>query len=166
MQLSETVEWGLHACLALAMMPEGARIPARALAEYHGINPSYFSKAMQKLVAAGIIQSVEGRSGGLTIAKPAEDVSLLQIVVALEDQKTFFRCTEIRQKGPCAAAPKHYRTPCNIKRVMHKADAEWRRVLASTSLADLRQSAAAEPIPGVNEATQDWLAKTGAVRGL
>jgi|GEM_PF-3917777 len=50
MQLSETVEWGLHACLALAMMPKGARLPARALAEYHGIKPSYFSKAMQKLV--------------------------------------------------------------------------------------------------------------------
>jgi len=49
---------------------------------------------------------------------------------------------------------------------MHKADAEWRRVLATTSLADLRQSAAAEPIPGVDKATQDWLAETGAVRGL
>lgn len=166
MQLSETVEWGLHACLALAMLPDGARIPARALAEYHGIKPSYFSKAMQKLVAAGWIQSVEGRAGGLALAKPAEDISLLQIVMALEDHETFFRCTEIRQKGPCAAAPKHYRTPCNIARVMYKADAEWRRVLATTSLADLRHSAAAEPIPGVNEATKDWLAETGALRGL
>lgn len=166
MQLSETVEWGLHACLALAMMPDGARVPARSLAEYHGIKPGYFSKAMQKLVAAGIIQSVEGRSGGLAMAKPAEDVSLLQIVMALEDHDAFFRCTEIRQKGPCAAAPKHYRRPCNIARVMHTAEAEWRRVLAKTSLADLRQSSAVEPIPGVNEATQNWLAETGAVRGL
>lgn len=71
MQLSETVEWGLHACLALAMLPDGARIPAKALAEYHGIKPSYFTKAMQKLVAAGIVQSVEGRSGGLAMAIPA-----------------------------------------------------------------------------------------------
>jgi Rrf2 family protein len=166
MQLSETVEWGLHACLALAMLPEGARIPARSLAEYHGIQPSYFSKAMQKLVASGIVQSVEGRSGGLAMAKPADEVSLLEIVMALEDQKAFFRCTEIRQKGPCAATPAHYRAPCNIARVMHKADAAWRRVLAATSLADLRRSAAAEPVPGVNEATQVWLAETGAVRGV
>lgn len=166
MQLSETVEWGLHACLALAMLPTGARIPAWALAEYHGIKPSYFSKAMQKLVTAGIIQSIEGRSGGLALAKPVEDVSLLQIVLALEESKTFFRCTEIRQKGPCSAKPKHYRAPCNIARVMHKADAAWRRVLAETSLADLKQSITAEPIPGVNEATQAWLTKNGALRGL
>lgn len=166
MQLSETVEWGLHACLALSMMPDGARIPARALAEYHGIRPSYFSKAMQKLVAAGIVQSTEGRSGGLAMGKPPEDVSLLQIVMALEDHQVLFQCTEIRQKGPCAAASRHYRAPCNIARVMRKAEAEWRRVLAETSLAELRQSAVAEPIPGVNEATQTWLAETGAVRGI
>ncbi|MEJ8560932.1 Rrf2 family transcriptional regulator [Yoonia sp. GPGPB17] len=166
MQLSETVEWGLHACLALAMMPQGARIPSRALAEYHGVKPSYFSKAMQKLVAAGVVEAIEGRSGGLAMAKPAEEVSLLQIVMALEENSTFFRCTEIRQKGPCSAAPKHYRAPCNIARIMYKADAAWRRVLAETSLADLRESATAEPIPGVNEATLAWLTETGAVRGL
>ncbi len=148
------------------MMPEGARIPARALAEYHSIKLGDFSKAMQKLVAAGIIRSTEGRSGGSAMAKPAEDVSLLQIVMALEDANTFFRCTEIRQKGPCATAPDQYRTPSNIARIMHKADAEWRRVLAATNLADLPQSAAADPIPEVNEATQDWLTETGAVRGL
>lgn len=165
MQLSETVEWGLHACLALAMMPEGTRIPARALAEYHGIKPSYFAKAMQKLVAAGIVQSIEGRSGGLAIAKPVEDISLLEIVTALEGNKGFFRCTEIRQKGPCAAARKHYRAPCNIARVMHTADAAWRGVLSQTSLADLTQSAAAAPIPGVHEATTAWLSETRAMRG-
>jgi len=166
MQLSETVEWGLHACLALAMLPEGARVPARALAEYHGIRPSYFSKAMQKLAAAGIVLSVEGRSGGLTMARPADQVSLLQIVQALDDSQGFFRCTEIRQKGPCAAPSKHYLGPCSIAAVMHKADAAWRRVLAETSLADLRDMALARPVPGVGEATQSWLENTGAVRGI
>ncbi|WP_067739211.1 RrF2 family transcriptional regulator [Novosphingobium naphthalenivorans] len=166
MQLSESVEWGLHACLALAMMPDGARVPARALAEYHGIKPSYFSKVMQRLVAAGIVQSVEGRSGGLAMAQSAEDVSLLQIVMAIEDHQAFFRCTEIRQKGPCAAASKHYRAPCTIAKIMHQADAEWRRVLAGTSLADLRRSAITQPVPGVHEATQAWLTETGAVRGI
>ncbi|MEM1431994.1 MAG: Rrf2 family transcriptional regulator [Pseudomonadota bacterium] len=164
MHLSDTVEWGLHACLALAMLPEGSRIPARALAEYHGVRPSYFSKAMQRLVAAGIVQSVEGRSGGLAIARPAEAVSLLQIVHALDESSAFFRCKEIRQKGPCAAEPRHYRSPCGIAQVMHKADAAWRRVLAETSLADLRQSAVAAPVPGVAAKTEAWLQDTGALR--
>ncbi|NTA59824.1 Rrf2 family transcriptional regulator [Agrobacterium tumefaciens] len=62
--MSETVEWGLHACLALSMLPAGARMPARFLAQYHGLKPAYLSKAMHKLAAAGIVLSVEGRSGG------------------------------------------------------------------------------------------------------
>lgn len=164
MRLSETVEWGLHACLVLAMTPEGARIPARALAEYHGIKPSYFSKAMQKLAAAEIVRSFEGRSGGLALAKPPEKISVLQIVLALEDHELFFRCREIRQKGPCAVASRHYRAPCTIARLMHKADAEWRRVLAAISLAALKQSAEANPVPGVNEATQTWLAENDILR--
>jgi Rrf2 family protein len=164
MHLSETVEWGLHACLALAMLPNEARVPARYLAEYHGLKPSYLSKAMHKLASAGIVLSVEGRSGGLALARSAENISMLEIVEALEGSSSFFRCTEIRRQGPCAAARKHYRAPCTIARVMHQADAAWRRVLASTSLQDLRQAVAVEPIAGVVEATQKWIERTGAVR--
>jgi Rrf2 family protein len=166
MQLSETVEWGIHACLALAMIPKGSRIPTKALADYHGIKPSYFAKAMQKLVAAGIIKSVEGRAGGLRLIKCPSDISVLEIVLALEENKTFFQCREIRQQGPCAAKSKYYSKPCNIAHLMHKADAAWRRVLAQTSLNELCTSAMAEPIPGVNEATQEWLTEFGALRGL
>ena len=166
MQLPETVEWGLHACVALAMLPEGARIPAKSLAEYHGIKPSYFAKVMQKLTAAGLVRSVEGRSGGLSMAVPAGSVSVLQIIQALDDSGGFFHCTEIRQQGPCAANARHYRAPCNIARVMHKADAAWRRVLAQTTLDDLRQAALSEPIPGVAEATEAWLMETGVLRGV
>lgn len=164
MRLPETVEWGLHACLALAMLPEGARVPAKALADYHGLKPSYFSKAMRRLVAAGIIQSVEGRSGGLAMAKPPEEVSVLQIVQALDESRAFFQCMEIRQQGPCAAAPRLYRAPCTIARVMHQADMAWRRALAQTTLDDLRQAAVGAPVAGVNEATQTWLEEAGAIR--
>lgn len=65
MQLPETAEWRGRACLALAMRPQGTRIPAKALAAYPGIKPIYFSKTMQYQVAARrIVHSAEGRSGG------------------------------------------------------------------------------------------------------
>lgn len=86
---------------------------------------------------------------------------MLQIVQALDDSDGFFRCTEIRQSGPCAAAAHQYRAPCNIARVMHEADAAWRRVLAHTTLEDLRQAAHRDPVPGVSQATQSWLTDTG-----
>ena len=127
--------------------------PACALAEYHEIKPSYYSKAMQKLVVAELVRPFEGRAGGLALPKPAEDITVLQIVLTLEEDQGFFRCTELRQKGPCEAPASQYQKPCNIARLMHQADAEWRRVLAKTTLSDLRQSVLDTPVPGVTEAT-------------
>lgn len=164
MRLSETVEWGLHACLALATLPAGTQMPARYISEYHGLKPAYLSKAMHKLAAAGIVLSVEGRSGGLSLARPASQITMLQIVDALEGMTGFFRCTEIRQRGPCAATRKHYKKPCGIARIMRQADAAWRGVLAGTTLEDLKQTIFAQPIEGVVEATQSWIERTGALR--
>ena len=128
--------------------------PACALAEYHEIKPSYYSKAMQKLVVAELVRSFEGRAGGLALPKPAEDITVLQIVLTLEEDQRFFRCTKLRQQGPCAAPASQYQKPCNIARLMHQADAEWRRVLAKTTLSDLRQSVLDNTVPGVTEATE------------
>jgi Rrf2 family protein len=164
MQLSEIVEWGLHSCLALAMLPRGTRMPARYLAEYHGLKPAYLSKTMHKLVASKIVTSAEGRNGGLSLARPADQISVLEIVQALDGKEHFFRCSEIRQQGPCAAGKGSYIFPCTIAQTMHKADAAWRRVLAETTLADLKATAEARPIEGVGEATRVWLEHTGAVR--
>ncbi|WP_419457067.1 RrF2 family transcriptional regulator [Agrobacterium tumefaciens] len=102
--------------------------------------------------------------GGLSLARPADQISMLHIVDALEGTRGFFHCTEIRQQGPCVAALKHYKGPCNIASIMHQADTAWRKVLAGTSLEDLKQAAAAQPIEGVAEATQRWIEHTGAVR--
>ncbi|MCI5038106.1 MAG: Rrf2 family transcriptional regulator, partial [Donghicola eburneus] len=130
----------------------------------HGIKPCYFSKVMQKLVVAGLVRSFEGRAGGLALAKPAEDITVLQIALTLEEDQDFFRCTELRQQGPCAAPASQYQKPCNIARLMHQADAEWRRVLAKTSLSDLRRSVLDNRVPGITEATEAWLAEPGALR--
>lgn len=100
----------------------------------------------------------------MALPKPAEDITVLQIVLTLGEDQRSFRCTELRQKGPCAAPASQYQKPCNNARLMHRADAEWRRVLAKTTLSDLRQSVLDNTVPGVTEATEAWLAEPGALR--
>jgi len=53
------------------------------------------------------------------MATQAENVSMLPIVQAFDDGEGFFRCCELRQRGPCAAAARHYRAPSNIAPIMH-----------------------------------------------
>ena len=164
MQLPVTVEWALHSCVALAMLPSGARVPARYLAEYHGVKPAYLTKALHRLAGAGLLSSIEGRNGGLALAKPASKITVLEIVDALLDGRSFFVCTEIRQKGPCVSRKSSYKRACSIARTMRQAEDAWRQVLKTQTLASLVEQVAGETDPIVIAKTNDWLAANKAMR--
>ena len=156
MQLGEGVEWAVHACALLAVVPPGRVLPAARLAEYHELPPAYLAKHLQALAAAGIVTAVPGRRGGYRLARPAADVTVLEIVQAVEGRTPAFRCAEVRQRGVAAVEPEHYRAPCGIARVMWDAEAAWREVLAATTVADLLHHVAGEATPVSIRRTADW----------
>lgn len=140
MKLGEGVEWAVHSCTLLALAPPGVALPAARLAEFHGVPPAYLAKHLQQLSAAGIVESTPGRKGGYRLARPPADVTVLEIVEAVEGDERAFRCTEIRQRGPAAVARSQYSPVCGIARVMHRAEAAWRRELKAHTLADVIES--------------------------
>lgn len=137
MRMNEGVEWALHVCTVLALVPEGRAMPATRLAEFHGVPGPYLAKQLQALAAAGIVRSVPGRRGGYRLAKAPADITLLDVVDAVDGGEPAFRCTEIRQRGPAALEPSAYRRPCGIARAMWAAEDAWRRELAARTVADL-----------------------------
>jgi len=136
-RLSEGVEWGLHCVTLAAVLPPGAALPATRLAEYHDVPTAYLAKHLQALSRAGVLEAVPGPRGGYRLARPAGDVSVLDVVEAIDGVEPAFRCTEIRRKGPARLPAREYRLPCSIHVVMNRADATWRAELARTSIADV-----------------------------
>ncbi len=137
MRISEGVEWGLHCAVLLAVLPPDAALPTGRLAEYHGVPAAYLAKHLQAMSRAGLLDSVPGPRGGYRLARPAGEISVLDVVEAVDGSTPAFRCTEIRRRGPSAVAAREYRVPCSIHQVMDRADAAWRFELAKTSIADL-----------------------------
>ena len=137
MRLSDGVEWAIHCCTVLAFVPPDGALPASALAEFHEVPPAYLAKHLQSLSRAGIVESVPGPKGGYRLGRPPAEVSLLEIVLAVEGSEPAFRCTEIRQRGPAAMPERAYRLPCAIARAMWDAEQAWRDSLARTSVADV-----------------------------
>jgi Rrf2 family protein len=135
MKLSAGVEWGVHCCVVLSQAAEP--VPTTRLAEFHGISRTYLAKHLQQLSRAGLVASTEGREGGYQLTRPAAEVSVLEIVLAIDGPEPAFRCTEIRQRGPLPASPEACERPCGVARVMAAAEAAWRASLASVSVADL-----------------------------
>lgn len=137
MKLSEGVEWGLHCVSVLAALPPGATLPTKSLAEYHGLSETYLSKHLQALANARIIESVPGPRGGYRLMRAPEEITLLEVVEAIDGREPLFRCTEIRQRGPLAREPQAYRLPCGIHIAMARAEKAWRDALRSQTLADI-----------------------------
>jgi Rrf2 family protein len=136
MKLNEGVEWGMHCVNILAGLPSGATLPTRALAEYHGISETYLSKQLQALANAGIVESVPGPRGGYRLMRLAEEITLLDVVEAIDGREPLFRCMEIRQRCPVECRAESYRTPCAIHVAMARADKAWRDALRSQTVAD------------------------------
>jgi Rrf2 family protein len=133
--MSAGVEWAVHCCVVLSQAP--APVPAQRLAEYHGVSRTYLAKHLQQLSRAGLITSTEGRVGGYRLTRAAADITVLDVVLAIEGEEPAFRCTEIRQNGPFPASDQQCRRPCGIARAMYAAEDAWRASLAGVTVADL-----------------------------
>src|SRR4051812_43999481 len=111
MKLGDGVEQAIHCVAMLAGLPPQRVLAAAALAEFHGVSPSYLLKHLQALSSAGIVAAVPGPAGGYRLARTPSQISLLDIVVAVEGAEPAFRCAEIRQRGPAPLPGKPTR-PC------------------------------------------------------
>lgn len=118
MRLGEGVEWALHCCSVLGSLPPGVTLPEARLAEFHDVPASYLAKHLQALSNAGVVEPVTGRNGGYRLVRPAGEITMLDVVLAVNGDEPAFRCSEIRQRGPSAIAPEPYVQPCGIARAM------------------------------------------------
>ncbi len=135
--MSEGVEWALHSCVNLAWV--GGPVPAARLAGIYDLPAAYLNKQLQALVRAGILASVPGPRGGFRLERDPSEISLLDVVVALEGPEDAFRCTSILGKGPGGDPAVDYRDHCAISLSMRRAELAWRRELAARTVADVRR---------------------------
>ena len=157
MKQGEGVEWALHCAALLAAIPPGTLLSGRALAQFHGVSESYLLKHLKALVKSGILDALPGPRGGYRLARPAEQITLLEIVQAIQGRQPAFRCTEIRQRGPACLEPEAYPFPCAVNVAMLRAEAAWKEVLRSQSLAQLVATVRERADPRAAEKFAAWL---------
>lgn len=155
MKMSAGVEWAVHCCVVLSQAD--GPVPAQRLAEFHGISRTYLAKTLQALSHAGIVKTTEGRMGGYGLDRPPSDLTVLDVVLAVEGDAPAFRCTEIRRNGPFGAPAHACTRPCIVARVMADAEQAWRASLAQVTIADLASDVAADTDTPGQTAKRRWL---------
>lgn len=89
--LSQTVEYALRAVVYLADQAPEARATGE-IAEATRVPSAYLSKVLQHLNRAGIVRSRRGVGGGMTLAKRPEDISILEVVNAVDPVQRIREC--------------------------------------------------------------------------
>lgn len=160
MRLGEPVEWALHCVVVLSDLPPDRAMPAFRLAELHGVPGAYLAKAMQALSRNGIVETATGRRGGYRLARSADKITLLDVVLAVEGDDQAFRCQEIRKRGPIQAD--QYTPLCSIAAAMQRAERAWRAELAAVTVADIARGLARSLSKSVRVRGAAWVdAATG-----
>ena len=137
MRIAEGVEWALHSCVNLSWLDGYGPVPAARLAGLYDLPAPYLNKQLQALVRAGVLASVPGPRGGFRLAREPGEISVLDVVVAVEGPEQAFRCTQILRKGPGGDPSIDYREHCAISQSMRRADLAWRRELAERTIAGI-----------------------------
>lgn len=137
MKLPVSTEWVLHCATTLAQLEPGATASAAQLAAYYDLPGPYLAKQLQSLVKAGVLTATTGPRGGFRLARPAAEITLLQVVEAVDGASSPYECREIRQRGRGALPPQDCRDTCVLAAKMADAHDAWRRTLAAESLADV-----------------------------
>ncbi|GHC77145.1 RrF2 family transcriptional regulator [Streptomyces flavofungini] len=163
MKLSGGVEWALHCCVVLTAASEP--VPAARLAQLHDVSPSYLAKQMQALSRAGLVKSIQGKTGGYVLTRAAAEITVLDVVQAVDGASPAFVCTEIRQRGPFGTPPEDCTKACPVARTMAAADDAWRASLRGVSIADLVGSVEQDSGPEALPTIGAWLNTANASDG-
>jgi len=82
-------KYGLTAVFALAQLPLGSPMQSKQLSERFDIPQAYLEQLLLSLKKSGIIKSLRGCNGGYVLARPAQDVTVYDILVCLEGPPRF-----------------------------------------------------------------------------
>lgn len=134
------VEWAVHSCVNMAWTPPGEAVNSARLAEYYQLPAAYLNKQLQAMVRAGILVSVSGPRGGFHLARRPEQITVLDIVLALEGSEPAFRCEAILGNAPGQEQSENFARTCLISQTMRQAELAWRQVLSRQSIAGIADS--------------------------
>jgi Rrf2 family protein len=84
MQITRQADYAIRAILYLAQLGPDQKASTSQIAEEKDIPLSFLAKIIAQLSVAGLLQTMRGARGGVTLARPAKDINLLEVVEAID----------------------------------------------------------------------------------
>jgi Rrf2 family protein len=152
MRISAKADYAVRATLELAAAPDGEPVKGEKLAEAQGIPLQFLEHILLELKHARIVRAKRGARGGYWLARPADDITLANVIRAVE--------------GPLANiqddAPEQTSYPGHAERLREvwvAVRANLRAVLEQVTLADVASGELPEPIRELTDHPDAWVTR-------
>ncbi|HSG44826.1 MAG TPA: Rrf2 family transcriptional regulator [Anaerolineales bacterium] len=130
MQITRQADYAVRAVLHLARVGNAERSATSMIAKEQNIPPSFLAKIISQLSIAGLLHTSRGARGGVTLAREPKDITLLEVVEAIDGPIQLNEC--VGNDGACT-----FDENCPIKPVWCDAQDELVGRLKSTNFAQM-----------------------------
>lgn len=128
MRLALHTDYALRTLIYLAGRPQRATIDE--VAGFYHISSNHVAKVVNQLARLGFVRSVRGVGGGLELGRPAEQITIGEVVLAIEGNMHLLDCVET--ENVCVIQPN-----CRLRHVLAEAERLQREYLSSVRLSDV-----------------------------
>jgi Rrf2 family protein len=133
MQLTMTGEYAIRTMVHLSRLAPGTVVQIADISVSWDIPETFLRKIVARLARAGLVRSSRGVGGGVALARPAERITLLEVVEQIEGPLSLNRC--LIEPQSCTRT-----THCAVHSVWSEAQELLRTQLGSKTFAELSQS--------------------------
>jgi Rrf2 family protein len=132
--LSQKAKYAIKALLVLARAKDGSIVQVNVIAEKQNIPKKFLDLIFFELRRHGLIQSTRGREGGYCLAVPAADISMADIVRAVDGPLAPLPCASVNFYRRCSDCSDE--KTCEVRRLMREVRDATSAILDNTSLAE------------------------------
>ena len=130
MRISRGTDYGVRGIIYLAEQPQERVNLLHEVAKAKQVPESYLAKIFQDLAKAGLVRSHRGARGGFSLARPAAQITLRQVIEALQGPISINRCLDLREG--CVNSE-----TCRVSRVLRRAQEQLVATLDAATLESL-----------------------------
>src|SRR5699024_6637898 len=154
MQLNKSFEQAVSIIAILATQKTDVPVTAHTIHLRLGSSYTYLRKIIRKLVVAGLVHSSPGNRGGFLLAKKAAEISVLEVVEAIEEKIDTYQSSGLINQVFRDEQHRHFAESGDekIHEIFKSADQQWQNSLMTVSVADI----VAEVLQRTDFATIDW----------
>lgn len=141
LKINRQTDYAVRAILALARRGAGARLATAEIQQEMQIPKAFMPRIVAQLARKGLLNTFPGRDGGLTLPRPASQITLRDVVEAFEGPILLSECLQVKGEDDCP-----FQSNCPVRSKWGRVQAAMLREMASISFEDLVKESLSIPL--------------------